>query len=52
MQLEDILKLIKAVDETDFDKFELTDEAFQLKLDYSLLPVLIQPIPSTQNNTA
>ncbi|MBD5560332.1 MAG: acetyl-CoA carboxylase, biotin carboxyl carrier protein [Clostridia bacterium] len=33
MQLEDILKLISAVDETDFDKFELTDESFQLKLE-------------------
>lgn len=33
MQLEDILKLIEAVDETDFDKFELTDDAFQLKLE-------------------
>lgn len=33
MQLDDILKLIQAVDETDFDKFELTDESFQLKLE-------------------
>lgn len=33
MQLEDILRLIQAVDETDFDKFELTDDAFQLKLE-------------------
>lgn len=33
MQLEEILQLIKAVDETGFDKFELADEAFQLKLE-------------------
>lgn len=33
MQLEEILRLIQAVDETNFDKFELTDEAFQLKLE-------------------
>lgn len=33
MQLEDILRLIQAVDETDFDKFELADETFQLRLE-------------------
>ena len=33
MELKSILQLIKAVEETDFDKFELTDKEFSLKLE-------------------
>ena len=33
MELKSILQLVKAVEETDFDKFEMTDKEFSLKLE-------------------